>query len=278
MSSGKELFERFMDLSDSQYTIFEDSVRGSRLMSIAYRNVYNKLMDKSGSSQENLKFLQHLYHYNEVQVPTNNVVNLNSFPNEAAYIKTLKAKFIDGGLTYYYECTPFNGTKNSQLSDATTSYPKYEIKSTGQKSFYSTGTVNISGTAVTGFSTVFTSAMVGMYFYVGAISYGKITAYSSPTSITVTTAAGTQTGANYVIYSSIVTDVMNIYPLNISCLEVTADYYAFPEDIDIDSTLDLNFDGNLDDMIVNEAVQLAALAMRDGTLFNTMNAEIAMNK
>jgi hypothetical protein len=275
MATGAELFTLFEDLSDSQYTIYNTDTRASRLLSMAHRNVVDRLLQQSGSSTDNLKSLQHLYRNDVAVVPTSNVVSLDSFTNSLDYLITLKAKFTDGGIVYDYECMPFLGMKNSQLSNATVRYPKYEIKATQYVILYNTGTVTISGTAVTGTGGAsFTSAMIGSYFYVGAVSYGLITAVGGATALTVTTASGNVASASaYVIYSSIPTGTMKIYPTNKTCQLVTADYYCVPQDIDVSDGLDLNIDSNMLDMIAREAVMVAAAEMRDPALYGFASNE-----
>lgn len=268
MATGAELFTLFEDLSDSQYTIYNTDTRASRLLSMAHRNVVGRLLSEAGASTDNSKYLQHLYRNDVAVVPTSNVVSLSSFTNTLDYPITVKAKFTDGGIVYNYECKPFLGMKNSQLSNATVRYPKYETKSTQYVVQYNTGTVTISSVTVTGSGTTFTSAMIGSYFYVGTVSYGLITAVGGATSLTVTTASGNIASPSaYVIYSSIPTGTMKIYPTTQTCELVTADYYCVPQDIDVSDNLDLNIDPEMLDIIAREAVVIAAAEMRDPALY-----------
>lgn len=276
MASGYDLHQRWIQQTDGTFTLYEDTEGGNWLMSTAYRNVVNRLMDKRGMSQENLKMLQHLYKHDIGVVPTSNVASLSSFTGTMSYPQNIRAKFTYRTGFKDYECIRGNGKKNSLLEAATIRYPKYELTSTGQTLYYSTGTVTISGNSVTGIGTTFTSAMVGMEFFVGTTSYGVIATFVSATSITVTTASGNVTGSAYAIYT-MSTDLIKIYPTSSTCLLITADYYTFPEDIDVTSVVDLNFDGNLNDMIVREAVSVAAAALRDETLYQNSLQEKANN-
>lgn len=275
MATGAELFTLFEDLSDSQYTIYNTDTRASRLLSMAHRNVADRLMRQAGASTDNSKFLQHLYRTDVAVTPTSNVVSLDSFTDTLNYPINIKAKFTDGGLIYNYECKTGFGMANSQLSNATVRYPKYQIEATQYVILYNTGTVTISGTAVTGSGTTFTSAMIGSYFYVGAVSYGLITAVGGATSLTVTTASGNIASPSaYVIYSSIPTGTMKIYPTNKTCQLVTADYYCTPQDIDVSNSLDLNIDYAMLDLIAREAVIIAAAEMRDPALYGFASNEM----
>ena len=73
---------------------------------------------------------------------------------------------------------------------------------------YTTGTVAVSGTAVTGSGTTFTAAMVGMRIGFGTTSVATVTtwytisAFSSTTSITLATGAGTISGGTAFIVDS----------------------------------------------------------------------------
>jgi hypothetical protein len=92
---------------------------------------------------------------------------------------------------------------------------RYNLRATGtiasgkmtmSVAYYTTGTVGVSSTAVTGSGTTFTAAMVGMKIGFGSKSPALITtwyvisAYTSSTSITLSSSAGTiGAGTNYVI-------------------------------------------------------------------------------
>lgn len=74
-------------------------------------------------------------------------------------------------------------------------------------SVYSTGTVNVSGTAVTGIGTAFTQAMVGCVLRYGSVAVlpvadnndHVIQSVQSPTALTLADAGTAATGANFVI-------------------------------------------------------------------------------
>lgn len=93
MATGAELFTLFEDLSDSQYTIYNTDTRASRLLSMAHRNVADRLMRQAGASTDNSKFLQHLYRTDVAVTPTSNVVSLDSFTDTLNYPINIKAKF-----------------------------------------------------------------------------------------------------------------------------------------------------------------------------------------
>lgn len=92
---------------------------------------------------------------------------------------------------------------------------RYNLRATGtitsgkmtmSVAYYTTGTVAVSGTAVTGNTTVFTASMVGMRIGFGSKSPALITtwyvieSFTSSTAITLSSSAGTiGAGANYVI-------------------------------------------------------------------------------
>ena len=107
------------------------------------------------------------------------------------------------------------------LDGYTSSYAKiyrYNLRATGtvasgkmtiSVSSYSTGTVAVSGTAVTGSDTTFTAGMVGMKIGFGSTGPAAITtwytiaSYSSATSVTLTVSAGTIiAGTSFVIDSA----------------------------------------------------------------------------
>lgn len=274
--TGAEIFLQFETNSDSQYSFYNDRVRGTSLLSQAYRNVFNKLAMQSGTNTNVDKMLQILYRHDEAVTPTSNIASCLSFKDTLSWPITVKAKFTSNGTVYYYEATRFNGKKNSQLEAATIDFPKYELTSTGFKVLYNTGTVTITGTAVVGVGTSFTSAMIGSYFYVGSVSYGLITAVGSATTLTVTTASGNTSGA-YVIYSSIPSDVIKIYPTNVTCQEITADYYAETPDIDSGGTVDLNMDKELVNRIVEEAINIAAASMSDPQMYQLSKGQQQSN-
>ncbi len=98
---------------------------------------------------------------------------------------------------------------------------RYNLRATGtitagkmlmSVAYYTTGTVGVSGTAVTGSGTTFTAAMVGMRIGFGTTSPATVTtwytiaSFTSTTAITLTSSAGTIAGGTvYVIDSA---DVM----------------------------------------------------------------------
>lgn len=102
---------------------------------------------------------------------------------------------------------------------------RYNLRATGtltsgkmlmSVAYYTTGTVDVSGTAVTGSGTTFTAAMVGMKIGFNTTSPANVTtwyvisAFSSATSITLATSAGTIAGgASYIIDSA---DVISTGP------------------------------------------------------------------
>lgn len=102
---------------------------------------------------------------------------------------------------------------------------RYNLRATGALSsgkmtmsiaYYTTGTVEVSGTAVTGSGTTFTSAMVGMNIGFNTTSPAAVTtwytisAFTSTTSITLSSSAGTiSAGAVYIIDSA---DVLSTAP------------------------------------------------------------------
>ena len=125
--TGAELYARFEDATDAQYTQYLDDTRASRLMSLAYRNLCKKLLDDAGDGAEVLRELVHMYVIDDTATPTSNVVSLTTdFVNKVFWIIDLKAKFVKSGKTYYNECNVYYGKKNSQLEKATMRYPKYE--------------------------------------------------------------------------------------------------------------------------------------------------------
>jgi hypothetical protein len=94
---------------------------------------------------------------------------------------------------------------------------RYNLRATGtiasgkmtmSIAYYTTGTVGVSGTAVTGSGTTFTSSMVGMKIGFGSTSPALIStwyvidSFTSTTSITLTTSAGTITGGTAFIIDS----------------------------------------------------------------------------
>ncbi len=95
---------------------------------------------------------------------------------------------------------------------------RYNLRATGtiaagkmtmSVAYYTTGTAEVSGTAVTGTGTTFTTSMIGMKIGFGSKSPALITtwytisAFSSSTSITLSSSAGTIAGGtNYVIDSA----------------------------------------------------------------------------
>jgi len=95
---------------------------------------------------------------------------------------------------------------------------RYNLRATGtitsgkmlmSVAYYTTGTVGVSGTAVTGSGTTFTTAMVGMKIGFGSTSpalistWYTIDSYTSGTAITLTTSAGTITaGTSFIIDSA----------------------------------------------------------------------------
>jgi hypothetical protein len=266
MASGLELYNAWKQATDEMYTEYYQGTRANRLMTMAYRYAVKKLLDNAGDSLENLNELEHLYVTNAVAVPTSNLVNNTSFTEELFWLTTIKQKYISSGVTYYYESSLFNGKKNSKNEEATIRYPKYEQRSIGSKLYYNTGTVTISGTAVTGIGTTFTAAMVGMYLYVGNVSYGKIVTFTSPTALVVTTASGNVISQPYSIYN-VPQGFIELYPKTETCLEVTCDYYSLPEEIDVTSTLDLGFNVMLDNAIIEEARIISSVPQRDSDLY-----------
>jgi hypothetical protein len=102
---------------------------------------------------------------------------------------------------------------------------RYNLRATGtitsgkmlmSIAYYTTGTVGVSGTAVTGSGTTFTSAMVGMQIAFGTTSPANVTtwytiaSFSSTTSITLSASAGTITaGTAFIIDSA---DVISTAP------------------------------------------------------------------
>lgn len=70
----------------------------------------------------------------------------------------------------------------------------------------------------------------------------------------------------------IVGDSIVVSPSNVSCTQITADYYAKPANIDTTSATDLGFDPVLDDLIVREAVVIATSPNRD-TLMNQLSLQ-----
>jgi hypothetical protein len=92
---------------------------------------------------------------------------------------------------------------------------RYNLRATGTitagkmtmtVAYYTTGTIEVSGTAVTGSGTTFTAAMIGMKIGFGSTSPALITtwytisAYTSATAITLSSSAGTVTaGTTYII-------------------------------------------------------------------------------
>ena len=276
--TGAEIYRQFEINTDSQYSFYNDRVRATSLLSQAYRNVFNRLAINAGDNTNIDKMLQILYRHDEAVTPTSNVASCLSFKDTLAWPITIKAKFTQNGIVYYYEATKFMGKKNSQLEAATVDFPKYEISSTGFVVQYNTGTVSITGTAVTGTGTAFTSSMIGSYFYVGSTSYGLITAVGGGTSLTVTTASGNQTGVNYTIYSSIASDTIKIYPTTVTCQEITADYYAETPDIDSSGTVDLNMDKDLVNRIIEEAINIAAASQSDPQMYQLSSSQQQNNK
>lgn len=139
--TGAELYARFEDATDAQYTQYLDNIRASRLLSLAYRNLCKKLLDDAGDGKEVLRELYHLYIYDDTATPTNNIVDTtNDFSQEVFWIITLKARFVKNGLTHYNECNSYYGKKNSQLEDATVRYPKYEVSNVSLKVYPTTET------------------------------------------------------------------------------------------------------------------------------------------
>lgn len=268
MASGLELYNAWKQATDEMYTEYYQGTRANRLMTMAYRYAVKKLLDNAGDSLENLNELEHLYVTNDVATPTNNLVTNTSFSEELFWLTTIKQKYISSGITYYYESSLFNGKKNSKNEEATIRYPKYEQRATGTKLYYNTGTVTISGVNVTGIGTTFTAAMVGMYLYVGNVSYGKIVTFTSATALVVTTASGNiGSPSAYSIYSTISQGFIELYPKTETCLEVTCDYYSLPEEIDVTSTLDLGFNVMLDNAIIEEARIISSVPQRDSDLY-----------
>jgi hypothetical protein len=90
---------------------------------------------------------------------------------------------------------------------------------------YTTGTIAVSGTTVTGDSTVFTSAMVGRWIRPGTeAEYYKITAFGGVTSLTIETAISNTiaAGTGYSIFQHIyalpsdaerITSIASLYPI-----------------------------------------------------------------
>ncbi|RYY37087.1 MAG: hypothetical protein EOP46_04070 [Sphingobacteriaceae bacterium] len=70
--------------------------------------------------------------------------------------------------------------------------------------YYSTGTVSLSGTTVTGTGTIFTPDMVGMTISITGLSWTTrtIIAYNSPTSLTVDVAGTVSGSLSYKIYNA----------------------------------------------------------------------------
>lgn len=202
--TGAELYARFEDATDAQYTQYLDATRANRLISLAYRNLCKKLLDDAGDGKEVLKELYHLYVIDDTATPANNIVDTTSgFSQDLFWLITLKAKFIKDGVTYYNECNSYYGKSNSQLEKANVRYPKYEVS-----------------------------------------------------------------GVN-----------LKVYPLDVSCTELTCDYYMTPQDIDTtDDTTDLGFDVMLADQIVREAVIVAASPNRDTVLYQLGQSNIEQNK
>lgn len=267
MASGLELYNAWKQATDEMYTEYYQGTRANRLMTMAYRYAVKKLLDNAGDSLENLNELEHLCVSDAVAVPTSNLIYNTSFSEELFWLTTIKQKYISGGITYYYESSLINGKENSKNEGATIRYPKYKQRATGTKLYYNTGTVTISGVNVTGIGTTFTAAMVGMYLYVGNVSYGKIITFTSATALVVTTASLNVTSQPYSIYSTISQGFIELYPKTETCLEVTCNYYSLPEEIDVTSTLDLGFNVMLDNAIIEEARIISSVPQRDSDLY-----------
>lgn len=124
---------------------------------------------------------------------------------------------INKGLHYAYVLDGFGSTFLRTY--------RYNLRATGtltsgkmlmSVSYYTTGTVDVSGTAVTGSGTTFTAAMVGMKIGFNTTSPANVTtwyvisAFSSTTSITLATSAGTIAGGTSFIIDS--ADVISTGP------------------------------------------------------------------
>ncbi|MBP6858323.1 MAG: hypothetical protein KBC33_00615 [Candidatus Pacebacteria bacterium] len=117
---------------------------------------------------------------------------------------------INKGLHYAYVIDGFGSTYLKVY--------RYNLRATGVLTsgkmlmsieYYTTGTVEVTGTAVTGSGTTFTAAMVGMKIGFGTTSPANVTtwytisAFSSTTSITLSSSAGTiGAGANFIVDSA----------------------------------------------------------------------------
>lgn len=196
MASGAELFARFKDGTDSEYYIFNDTTRADRLMSLAYRNVAERLLRAAPYGKEVVRELRHLFKSQVTATPTSNSVLLSTFTGTMFWVHFVKAKFTVSGTEYYFEATPDYFRLNRFLDAPDVRHPGYRI-------------VNAS---------------------------------------------------------------LVISPSNVSCTQVTADYYANPAAINTTSGTDLSFDPVLDDLIVREAVVIATSPNRD-TLMNQLSIQ-----
>lgn len=139
--TGADLYVRFQNAVDAQYTQYYDPATASELLSLAYRNECKRLLDDAGDGKEVLRELYHLYVVDDTATPTSNVVDLaNDFSKSVFWIIDLRATFVKNGKTYANECTLYYGKKNSQLESATLRYPKYEAYGTSLKVYPETET------------------------------------------------------------------------------------------------------------------------------------------
>ena len=133
----------------------------------------------------------------------------NVVTNQAACGLTIQPE-VNKGLHYAYVLDGVGSTAMKVY--------RYNLRATGTISsgkmlmsiaYYTTGTVAVSGTAVTGTGTTFTSAMVGMKIGFGYTSPALVTtwytieSYTSGTSITLTSSAGTiGSGTSFIVDSA----------------------------------------------------------------------------
>lgn len=140
----------------------------------------------------------------------------NVVTNQAACGLTLVPE-VNKGVHYAYVLDGFGSTFARVY--------RYNLRATGSLSsgkmtlsiaYYTTGTIEVSGTAVTGTGTTFTSSMIGMRIGFGTTSPALVTtwytisAVGSGTSITLSSSAGTVVaGTSYIIDSA---DVVSTAP------------------------------------------------------------------
>ena len=101
MSTGIDLFSRFKTQIDEDYDIYNDPIRGSELMSQAYRQAVKRYLEENGRGKRNLFELRYLNVRDEVKTPTAGVLLFSAMTNQPNQFYLVKAKYTADGNTYY---------------------------------------------------------------------------------------------------------------------------------------------------------------------------------